>query len=122
MFIVLLAGLQAIPLDLLEAGKVDGANYRKTLRYIILPLLRPTILISLLVRTMDALRIFDQVYVTTQGGPGTSTEVVTFYIYKTAFKFTQITYAASLLVVLMLVTLVISTLYIRALNASQANP
>ena len=118
MFIVLLAGLQAIPLDLLEAGKVDGANYRKTLRYIILPLLRPTILISLLVRTMDALRIFDQVYVTTQGGPGTSTEVVTFYIYKTAFKFQQITYAAALLIVLLIITIVISVIYIRMMNVS----
>src|SRR5262249_50230642 len=85
MFIVLLAGLQAIPVDLLEAARADGANHWKSLRYVVLPLLRSTILISLLVRTMDALRIFDQVYVTTQGGPGTSTEVVSYYIYKTAF-------------------------------------
>lgn len=121
-FLILLAGLQSIPVDLLEAARADGATYLQSLWLIILPLLRPTILVALLVRTMDALRLFDQVYVTTQGGPGTSTQVVTFYIYKTAFKFTQITYAASLLVVLMIVTLIISTLYIRALNASQANP
>jgi multiple sugar transport system permease protein len=118
MFLVLLAGLQAIPVDLFEAARVDGATYWKSLRFIILPLLRPTILVALLVRTMDALRIFDQVYVTTQGGPGTSTEVVSFYIYKTAFKFSQFTYAASLLVVLMVITLIISVLYIRVMNVS----
>ncbi len=119
MFLVLLAGLQAIPVDLLEAARVDGATYLKSLRFIILPLLRPTMLVALLVRTMDALRIFDQVYVTTQGGPGTSTEVVSYYIYKTAFKFSQLTYAASLLVVLMIITLIISALYIRVMNVSQ---
>jgi multiple sugar transport system permease protein len=118
MFLVLLAGLQAIPVDLIEAGRVDGATYLKSLRYVVLPLLRPTMLVALLVRTMDALRIFDQVYVTTQGGPGTSTEVVSFYIYKTAFKFSQITYAAALLVVLMIITLIISVLYIRVMNVS----
>jgi multiple sugar transport system permease protein len=116
MFIVLLAGLQAIPVDLLEAARVDGATYLQTLRRIILPLLRPTILVALLVRTMDAIRLFDQIYVTTQGGPGTSTEVVSFYIYKTAFKFSKMTYASALLVVLLVITLIISSVYVRILN------
>jgi len=117
MFLVLLAGLQGIPVDLYEAARVDGANYVQSFLRITLPMLRPTILIALLVRTMDALRIFDQVFVTTQGGPGTSTEVVSFYIYKTAFKFTQITYAASLIIVVLLLTLVISTVYIWLLRS-----
>jgi len=121
MFLILLAGLQTVPLDLLEAAKVDGANYWLSLRYITLPLLRPTILVALLVRTMDALRIFDQVYVTTRGGPGTSTEVVSFFIYKIAFKFSQMSYAAVLLIVLLVITLIISTLYVRALNATSAS-
>ena len=117
MFLVLLAGLQGIPVDLYEAARVDGASYGQSFLRITLPMLRPTILIALLVRTMDALRIFDQVFVTTQGGPGTSTEVVSFYIYKTAFKFTQITYAASLIIVVLLLTLVISTVYIWLLRS-----
>jgi|SRR5581483_1234800 multiple sugar transport system permease protein len=118
MFLVLLAGLQTIPLDLLEAARVDGASYWTSLRYITLPLLRPTILVALLVRTMDALRLFDQVYVTTLGGPGTATEVVSFFVYKVAFKFSQMSYAAALLIVLLVITLIISTLYIRVLNVS----
>lgn len=118
MFIILLAGLHTIPLDLLEAARVDGASYWTALQHITLPLLRPTILVALLVRTMDALRLFDQIYVTTLGGPGTATEVVSFFVYKVAFKFSQMSYAAALLVVLLVITLIISTLYIRALNVS----
>jgi multiple sugar transport system permease protein len=117
MFLVLLAGLQSIPVDLYEAARVDGASAWQSFWRITLPLLRSTILIGLLVRTMDALRIFDQVYVTTQGGPGTSTEVVSFYIYKEAFKFTHITYAAALVIVLLLITLVISVFYVRLLRS-----
>jgi len=118
MFLILLAGLQTIPLDLLEAARADGATYWQSLRYVTLPLLRPTILVALLVRTMDALRLFDQVYVTTLGGPGTATEVVSFFVYKVAFKFSQLSYAAALLVVLLIITLIISTIYIRVLNVS----
>lgn len=117
MFLVLLAGLQSIPVDLYEAARVDGASYWQSLIRITLPMLRPTIMVGLLVRTMDALRIFDQVFVTTQGGPGTSTEVVSFFIYKTAFKFTQITYAATLIMVVLLITLVISSLYVWLLRS-----
>jgi multiple sugar transport system permease protein len=117
MFIVLLAGLQSIPLDLYEAARVDGATFWQEFVSITLPMLRPTILVALLVRTMDAMRLFDQVFVLTQGGPGTTTEVLSFHIYQTAFKFTQLTYGAALLMVVLVITLIISTIYIRLLRS-----
>lgn len=119
MFLTLLAGLQAIPVDLYEAARVDGANPWQGFRFITLPMLRATMLVALLIRTMDALRFFDQVFVTTQGGPGATTEVVSFYIYKTAFRFSQPTYAAALIMVLLLITLLISIVYMRLLRTRQ---
>jgi multiple sugar transport system permease protein len=119
MFLVLLAGLQSIPVDLYEAARVDGASAWQSFWRITLPLLRPTVMVGLLVRSMDALRIFDQVFVTTQGGPGTSTEVVSFFIYKQAFKFTHITYAAALVMVLLVITLFISVFYVRLLRSGE---
>lgn len=116
MFLVLLAGLQSIPLDLYEAAHVDGGTTLQVLRYVTLPLLSPTILVGLLVRTVDALRIFDQVFLLTAGGPGTTTEFVSLFIYKTAFKFSQMGYASALLVVLFLVTGAIALVYIRILG------
>jgi multiple sugar transport system permease protein len=71
-------------------------------------LLSSTILVGLLVRTVDALRIFDQVFLLTQGGPGTTTEFISLFIYKTAFKFSQMGYASALLVVLFVVTIAVA--------------
>ncbi len=118
MFLVLLAGLQSIPVELYEAAHVDGATGLQVLGYITLPLLNPTILVGLLVRTVDALRMFDQVFLLTQGGPGTTTEFISLFLYKTAFKFSQMGYASALLLVLFVVTIVIALFYIRLLGRS----
>jgi multiple sugar transport system permease protein len=120
MFLVLLAGLQSIPVELYEASYVDGATSLQVLWYVTLPLLSPTILVGLLVRTVDALRIFDQVFLLTQGGPGTTTEFISLFIYKAAFKFSQMGYASALLVVLFVVTIAIALAYIRLLGRSAA--
>ena len=116
MFLVLLAGLQAIPIELYDAAYVDGASELGLLRYVTLPLLSPTILVGVLVRTVDALRIFDQVFLLTAGGPGATTEFVSLYIYKTAFKFSQVGYASALLFVLFAVTIVIALIYMSILR------
>ena len=118
MFLVLLAGLQAIPVELYDAAYVDGASELNLLRYVTLPLLSPTILVGVLVRTVDALRIFDQVFLLTAGGPGSTTEFVSLYIYKTAFKFSQMGYASALLFVLFLVTTVMALFYMFILRQS----
>jgi multiple sugar transport system permease protein len=111
LFLLLTAGLQAIPAEPLEASRVDGATYWQTLRDVVLPLLKPTILLAILLRSMDLLRIFDQIFLLTQGGPGSSTETVSLYIYRTAFRFSNFGYAAAM----SFVGLVITTLAARGL-------
>jgi multiple sugar transport system permease protein len=115
-FLILLAGLQAIPEEPYEAARMDGSSGWQTFRHITLPLLRPAILVAVLLRTMDLLRIFDQVFILTQGGPGGATETISLYIYKTAFRFFDFGYAAAMSLALLLVTVVLSQIYIRLLQ------
>jgi len=124
MFLILLAGLQAIPQEPYEAAVIDGASGWQTFRHVTLPLLKPAILIALLLRTMDLLRVFDQIFILTEGGPGFATETVSLYIYRTAFRFSNFGYAAAMSFVLLLITNVISVGYIRFLrtNVSEARP
>ena len=119
-FLVLLAGLQAIPLEPYEAAVIDGSTAWQTFRHVTLPLLRPAILIALLLRTMDLLRVFDQIFILTQGGPGFSTETVSLYIYRTAFRFSDFGYAAAMSFVLLLLTNMVSAGYIRLLQRQEA--
>ena len=83
--LVLLAGLGGLPEELNEAAEIDGANRRQVFFYIILPQLKPTILIILVIRLTDAFRIYDLVYILTGGGPGGRTEVLSTYIYRRIF-------------------------------------
>jgi multiple sugar transport system permease protein len=124
MFLILLAGLQAIPQEPYEAALIDGASGWQTFRHVTLPLLKPAILIALLLRTMDLLRVFDQIFILTEGGPGFATETVSLYIYRTAFRFSNFGYAAAMSFVLLMITNVISVGYIRFLrtNVSEARP
>ncbi|MFY9555952.1 MAG: sugar ABC transporter permease [Blastocatellia bacterium] len=120
MFLVLLAGLQAIPQEPYEAALVDGSSAWQTFQHVTLPLLKPAILIALLLRTMDLLRVFDQIFILTGGGPGFSTETVSLYIYRTAFRFSDFGYAAAMSFVLLLLTNIISVSYIRLLQKQEA--
>ena len=88
--IVLFAGLQSIPGESLDAAKVDGASGFQLLWSILLPLLRPLILFVLVMRTMDAWRLFDRIFVMTAGGPGTATETVTLYNFRTTFQLLRV--------------------------------
>jgi multiple sugar transport system permease protein len=121
MLLILLAGLQAIPQEPYEAALIDGASAWQTFRHVTLPLLKPAILIALLLRTMDLLRVFDQIFILTEGGPGFATETVSLYIYRTAFRFSNFGYAAAMSFVLLLITNVISVGYMRFLQTSDAN-
>ena len=118
-FLVLLAGLQAIPQEPYEAALIDGSSRWQTFRYVTLPLLKPAILIALLLRTMDLLRVFDQIFILTEGGPGFATETISLYIYRTAFRFFDFGYAAAMSFVLLALTNMISTIYIRFLQTKQ---
>jgi multiple sugar transport system permease protein len=119
-FLILLAGLQAIPQEPYEAARMDGSSAWQTFRFITLPLLKPAILIVLLLRTMDLLRVFDQIFILTEGGPGFATETVSLYIYRAAFRFGNFGYAAAMSFVLLLVTNAISLVYIRLLQKQES--
>ena len=83
--LILLAGLQAIPRDLYEAAEMDGTGRSRTFRRITLPLLWPNLLVVIILALIRAVQVFDEVFVLTGGGPGTSTLFITQYIYQTGF-------------------------------------
>jgi multiple sugar transport system permease protein len=119
MFLILLAGLQSLPLDPYEAARVDGASRTQAFRHITFPLLTPAILIAVLLRLMDTLRIFDQVFVMTGGGPANATETLSLYIYQSGFRFFKVGYATAMSFVLLVLTTALSSLFIRRLQAEE---
>jgi multiple sugar transport system permease protein len=116
LFLLLTAGLQAIPQDPIEAARLDGASAWQILRDIRLPLLKPVIALALLLRAMDLIRIFDQIFILTQGGPAFATETVSLYIYRTGFRFGQFGYAAAMSFVVLLLTTVFARGLLRVLK------
>ncbi|NLF76527.1 MAG: sugar ABC transporter permease, partial [Chloroflexi bacterium] len=82
--------------ELAEAGRVDGANEVQIYRHIFFPLLRPTIIVALMLRTILAFKVFDEIFLLTGGGPGTATEVISLYIYKVYFVQSRMGYGALL--------------------------
>jgi len=115
--LVLLAGLQSIPAEIFEASVVDGARGYQVFRYITLPLLRPSILVILVIRLVDAVRIFDVVYVLTQGGPGDATEVLSSFIYKEAFKYLHFPEGAAAAFIMVGLMAIMSWVSIKLLRA-----
>ena len=95
-FLLLLAGLQSLPEDIYEASRLDGASGWRELRYITLPLMMPSIIVTFLFRMILAFKVFDEVYLLTGGGPGTSTEVISFTIYRRFFTEDQAGYGAAM--------------------------
>ena len=120
MFLLLLAGLQGLPVEPFEAARVDGASRWQLFRRLTLPMLRPVIAVAVLLRGMDLLRVFDQIFILTQGGPGFATETVTLYIYRTAFRFYNFGYAAAMSFVLLAATTVIARAFLRSLKEHPA--
>jgi multiple sugar transport system permease protein len=113
--LVLYAGLQSVPEEPLEAAMVDGASRTQTLAHVIFPFLRPLVLFVLIIRSMDAFRIFDQVFVMTGGGPGTTTQTITFYNYVMAFRMLRMGRASALGVVTLLILSVVIGFWIYLL-------
>jgi ABC-type sugar transport system permease subunit len=111
--LLILAGLQVIPQELYESAAADGAGAWQRFRHVTLPLLRPALLVAFLFRTIDALRVFDLVFVMTQGGPADATNVLQYYGYKKSFPEGMIGYGSAIAVLLFLVTFALVLLYIR---------
>jgi multiple sugar transport system permease protein len=118
MFLILLAGIQSLPQEPFEAARVDGASPWNVFVHLTLPMLRPVIVVAILIRALDAFTVFDQVFVLTQGGPGTATEVATLMIYKTAFRFSQFGYGAAMAVTLLVLVTCFSAAVMRAFKGS----
>jgi multiple sugar transport system permease protein len=114
--LLILAGLQVIPGELYEAASVDGATPWQQFRHITVPLIKPALLLALLFRTIDALKVFDLVFVMTQGGPADSTNVLQFYGYKKSFAEGMIGYGSTIAVAVFSLSLLLSLLYIRLLG------
>ncbi|MBD8103904.1 MULTISPECIES: carbohydrate ABC transporter permease [Plantibacter] len=119
--LILLAGMQSIPVEYDEAASVDGAGSARRFFSITLPLLRPTILVVLVIRTMDALRVFDIIYIMTRGGPGTSTATLMLYDYKFAFNHYDMGRASALSLVFLIVIAFVTLGFIRLLRRQEAS-
>jgi multiple sugar transport system permease protein len=114
--LLLLAGLQGIPADVYRAARVDGAGPWRTFWRITLPLLAPALLLALLFRTLDAFRVFDAIYVLTEGGPANTTETLSVYAYKTLMRAGNFGYGSTLSVVTFLCVLLLALGYLALLG------
>jgi multiple sugar transport system permease protein len=116
LMIIFLAGLKSLPADMLEAAYVDGASRIQAFVRITLPMMLPVIFIGVLLRTMNAFKIFDIIFATTGGGPGNATSVLNFHIYKVGLTFFDMGYAASLANILLFMIGVCCAFYIVLLR------
>ena len=112
-FLVLLATLSTLPPDVYEAARLDRAGAWQRFRFLTLPLIRPAIVMVVILRTMTALSAFAAIFAATGGGPGTATEILNLYAYRTSFAELNLGYGAALAIVLMAATLAISFLMFR---------
>ena len=110
MLLLLLAGLESLPRAPFEAARIDGASAWMTFTRVTLPLMKPVLLVAVVIRGLDAFKVFEYIYAITRGGPGGSTETILFYIYKVGFRFFRMGEAAAMAYVLVAVTLGLVTL------------
>jgi len=116
MFLVLLAGLQNVSPECVEASQLDGASYWQRFRHITLPFLRGSIAVAVLIRMIDAFKAFDIIYTVTEGGPGTSSTVISFFTYILAFRRFSLGSAAAMSLVLFILILIPTQLLLRRLR------
>jgi multiple sugar transport system permease protein len=114
--LIALAGLTAVPKYLYEAASIDRASEWFRFRTITLPLVWPLLLIAVLFRAIEAFRLFDLVYILTSGGPGVSTETLSFHVYKVAFLGFNTGTASAYGILMVLVVIILTQLYLRYLN------
>jgi multiple sugar transport system permease protein len=117
MALIILAGLQTIPRSLYEAAEVDGAGRMRQFFEITLPLLKPSIVVALIFRTITALQTFDIPFTMTRGGPGTSTATLAMYIHQNTVDFLDLGYGSALAVVMFILSMGVTTVYLRMIRA-----
>lgn len=111
-----LAALSNISAEIYESAKMDGANAWKTFWSITLPIMKPVILILAITKTIWAIQTFELVYILTGGGPAGGTELLSYFIYKTTFKFLQFGYGSAMAYMITLITFILSIIYIKFLS------
>ncbi|MEM7047924.1 MAG: sugar ABC transporter permease [Pseudomonadota bacterium] len=107
-FIIVIAGLQALPSEVLEASKIDGTNWWQHIFFVKLPMIRSILLITLLMRLIDIFRALEVMYILTGGGPGRATELLSLHIYNRAFDTQQLGYASAISVLLIVIVFALS--------------
>jgi multiple sugar transport system permease protein len=114
--LIVLAGLASLPGQVLEAAKVDGATYLQRLRHIVLPMVAGVIIVALLIRSMDAIRYFDIIQNTTNGGPADATKTIPLRLYETGFRFFDLGYAAAIGLSMLAASILIANLFLKVLH------
>jgi multiple sugar transport system permease protein len=117
MVVLLLAGLSALPREPYEAARVDGANALQSFWHITLPLMLPVIVVTLLIRLIFAVRTYDLIYIMTRGGPGVATDLVSYFIYRTAFVSLNIGEASAMAIVLMAIVMALTAFLYRYMRS-----
>lgn len=106
--LIVLGGLAALPADPFEAAKIDGASHWQVFRHVTWPLLLPYVAVAAIIRTIDALKAFDTIFVITQGGPGTASETINIFLYLNAFAYYELGYSSAVVLVFFVLIIVLS--------------
>jgi multiple sugar transport system permease protein len=118
--LLVLAGLVSVPKYLYEAAEIDRAGWWRRFRTITFPYIRSLLLLALLFRTIETFKIFDIVYLLTEGGPGSSTETVSVYVFRLAFQFFRTSQASALGYIMLFAVIVLTSLYLYAIQTREA--
>ena len=116
--LITLAGLTSMNPTLIEAASVDGAGYLQRLRHIVLPTISGILVVALIIRSMDALRYFDVIWLSTTGGPGNSTKIIPMRLYEVAFRFLNLGYAATIGLSMLAVSILLANVFLGVLRRS----
>jgi len=118
-FILYLAGLQGIPDEYYEAAKVDGANALQSFWHVTLPMLRPTIALTIVLNFIASMQVFNDVVMLTSGGPARATETIAYLLYQTSFGYFKYSYGATMAIVLFVMILILTLTLLRSFRASE---
>ena len=117
--LIFIAGLQTIPESLFEAANIDGAGLWSTFKNVTVPLLAPAITINLVLSTLGCFRVFELIYIMTQGGPNDATEVLTTLTYKNGFTYGEMGYASAISTMLLLIIMIVGFVQTKTLRAKE---
>ncbi len=119
MFLILLAGLMAVPEDQIQAADILGASWAQKLRHVVLPIVKPIIVIALIIRAMEAFKIFDAAWLLTTGGPGEASSTISVKLFREAFQNSEWSYAAALAILVMIFVSIAASQAIKPLERRQ---